>query len=146
MKVFSKSKHLKDDVDYSLVEVAFNPIIQSRGSEGGYDLKASATSTEDNIAHSGVIYAALGVKYKSYSAQVGRTFLVDPTNEQDKGYEFLLELQQELLTKMRDGVAANEVYAAAVDYVKAKKPSLEKNLVKNIGFGVRFSTVSWCST
>ena len=45
-------------------------------------------------------------------------------------------MQHELLTKMRDGVTAKDVYAAAVDYVKGRKPELEKNFVKNIGFGV----------
>lgn len=61
------------------MEAIYTPIIQSRSSAGGYDLKPSAESTEDNVAHQGIILASIGIKYKGYCAQVGRSFLVDPT-------------------------------------------------------------------
>ncbi|KAF8337624.1 FACT complex subunit SPT16 [Cantharellus anzutake] len=145
MRVFNKSKHLGPDVDYSMVEVTYTPIIQSRNTKTGYDLKPSATSSEDNMAVSGVILSSIGVKYKAYCAQVGRSFLVDPTKEQDQNYTFLLSLQQELLSKMHDGAVAKDVYATAVDYIKAKMPHLEKHFVKTIGFGmgIEFRDSSW---
>jgi nucleosome binding factor SPN SPT16 subunit len=71
-----------------------------------------------------------------------RLFLI--IQEQDQLYTLLLNLQHELLTKMRDGVIAKDVYATAVDYVKAKKPELEKNFVKNIGFGVSHAAHLCC--
>jgi nucleosome binding factor SPN SPT16 subunit len=37
---------------------------------------------------------------------------------------------------MKDGVSAREVYLEALAYVKEKNPEIEKNFVKNIGFGV----------
>jgi len=37
---------------------------------------------------------------------------------------------------MHDGVVARDVYATAIDYIKAKKPQFEKYFVKTIGFGV----------
>lgn len=54
-------------------------MIQSRSSRGGYDLKPSAESSDDNVAHQGIILASIGMKYKGYCAQVGRSFLVDPS-------------------------------------------------------------------
>jgi nucleosome binding factor SPN SPT16 subunit len=65
--------------------------------------------------------------------------LLHTLQEQDQLYTLLLNLQHELLVKMRDGVLAKEVYAAAVDYIKAKKPDLEKNFAKNMGFGVSYA-------
>lgn len=56
-------------------------------------------------------------------------------------------LQQEVLSKMHDGAKADLVYAAAAEFIKNKKPELEKHLTKNIGFAVRMrfhiSTSKW---
>jgi nucleosome binding factor SPN SPT16 subunit len=43
---------------------------------------------------------------------------------------------------MHDGAKADLVYAAAVEFIKNKKPELEKHLMKNIGFAVRYSFTS----
>jgi hypothetical protein len=51
-------------------------------------------------------------------------------------YNTLLTLQAELLTVMKDGVTARDVYQHAISFIRDKKPDLEKNFVKNIGFGV----------
>jgi FACT complex subunit SPT16 len=78
MRVFSKSKHL-GDVDWTMVEVTYAPVIQSRGTKTGYDLKPSAQSSDDNLASTGTVLCSIGIKYKGYCAQIGRSFLVDPT-------------------------------------------------------------------
>lgn len=39
---------------------------------------------------------------------------------------------------MHDGAKTDGVYAAAIDYIKAKKPELEKHFSKNIGFAVSY--------
>lgn len=41
------------------------------------------------------------------------------------------------MEKLQDGVTARDVYQHAISYIREKKPELEKNFVKNIGFGVR---------
>ncbi|KAJ3824085.1 FACT complex subunit SPT16 [Lentinula raphanica] len=134
MKVWSKGKGL-EKIDWQLVEFAYSPIIISRSSKTGYDLRYTAESTEDNIAHKGVLLVAFGMRYKNYCANVGRTFIVDPTPEQEAQYSVLLSLQAELLKFITDGVAAREVYQHALAYVKEKHPEYEKNFVKNLGFG-----------
>ncbi|KAJ6488648.1 FACT complex subunit SPT16 [Mycena vitilis] len=133
-KVWSKGKGLSD-VDWSLVEFCYPPIIISRSSSTGYDLRYTAESTEDSISHKGVLLVAFGLRYKSYCANVGRTFIVDPTPEQEAQYSLLLALQHDLLTKIRDGISARDAYQAALTFVKEKKPELEKNFQKSIGFG-----------
>lgn len=45
-------------------------------------------------------------------------------------------MQAELLSTIKDGITAREVYQHALSYVKEKKPELEKHFVKNVGFGV----------
>ncbi|KAF8303076.1 FACT complex subunit SPT16 [Clavulina sp. PMI_390] len=144
MRVFNKSRHL-NDVDWSLVEIPYSPVIQSKGTKTGYDLKPSAQSGEDTMAVTGVILSSIGIKYKGYSAQLGRSFLVDPSKEQDGNYTFLLALQHEVLSKMHDGAKTEDVYTAAVDYIKSKKPELEKHFPKSIGFamGLEFRDSQW---
>ena len=111
-------------------------------------------SSEDNIAHKGVFLVAFGIRYKSYCTNVGRTFIVDPNavcgwvlfkklvsnisviQDQEAQYKLLLSLQSELLSFMKDGVSARDVYQHAVSYVRSNMPDLEKNFVKNLGFGV----------
>ncbi|KAF7338622.1 FACT complex subunit SPT16 [Mycena venus] len=133
-KVWSKGKGLSD-MDWSLVEFCYPPIIISRSSSSGYDLRYTVESTEDNISHKGVLLVAFGLKYKSYCANVGRTFIVDPTPEQEAQYDLLLKLQQDLLTKIKHGSSTRDAYMAAINFVKERKPELEKNFAKNIGFG-----------
>ena len=45
----------------------------------GYDLRSSAESSTDNMAHKGVLLVALGIRYKGYCANLGRSFIVDPS-------------------------------------------------------------------
>lgn len=53
----------------------YSPIIQSGGN---YELKSSAQS-DDQRLKAGVILCSLGIRYKSYCSNVGRTFMIDPT-------------------------------------------------------------------
>src|SRR5258705_4800620 len=57
--------------------------------------------------------------------------------DQEAQYNLLLSLQAELLSYIKDGVASRDVYQHALNFIKEKKPDLEKCFVKNIGFSVR---------
>ncbi|KAI5124316.1 hypothetical protein M0805_008924 [Coniferiporia weirii] len=135
MKVWSKGRGL-NDVDWDSTEFCYAPIIQSRGTKSGYDLRSNAESSTDLMAHKGVLLVAVGMRYKGYCANVGRTFVVDPTKEQEAVYALLVSLQADLLHKLKDGVVARDVYMHAVSYIREKKPELEKHFVKNIGFSM----------
>lgn len=94
MKVWSKMKGYEEvsifrysfhhdhphlfQVDFQSVEFCYPPIIISKSSKSGYDLRYTVESSEDNIAHKGVFLVAFGIRYKSYCTNVGRTFIVDP--------------------------------------------------------------------
>ncbi|KII88934.1 hypothetical protein PLICRDRAFT_175186 [Plicaturopsis crispa FD-325 SS-3] len=135
MKVWNKGKGLKD-VDWQSMEFCYSPIIQSRSTSTGYDLRSTAESSSDNMSHKGVLLVAVGIRYKAYCANVGRSFIVDPSKEQESIYNLLLSLQTDLLSAMKDGVSARDVYQHALSYVKEKRPALERNFVKTVGFGM----------
>ncbi|TFK42772.1 FACT complex subunit SPT16 [Crucibulum laeve] len=135
MKVWSKGKDL-GSVDWASVEFAYPAIIISKNSKTGYDLRYSNESSEDNIAHKGVLLVSFGIKYKSYNTNIGRTFVVDPTPKQEAQYNLLLSLQAEMLSFMKDGVSARDVYQHALSYVREKDPELEPKFGKSVGFGM----------
>ena len=78
MKVWNKGKGL-NDVDWASTEFCYTPIIQSQTTSTGYDLSPAAESSSDDIAHKGVFLMSLGMRYKGYCANVGRSIIVDPS-------------------------------------------------------------------
>jgi nucleosome binding factor SPN SPT16 subunit len=52
----------------------------------------------------GTIICALGVRYKSYCANIVRTLMVDPSDKQQKDYDFLLKVEEEILNRLQDGI------------------------------------------
>ncbi|KAI8873416.1 SPT16-domain-containing protein [Ramicandelaber brevisporus] len=123
-------------------EWCYTPIIQSGQS---FELKPSAASTSDKFTPTTVI-ASLGVRYKSYCSNVARTFFIDPSNTQQKVYEFLCDLQKQVInTGIKDGVLLSDIYKGAVTFVHSRRPDLESKLVKNIGFvtGIEFREASY---
>ena len=66
-------------IDFNAVDFCYPPVVISKSTSTGYDIRFSAISTNDNIAHKGVLLAAFALRYKGYAANVGRTWIVDPT-------------------------------------------------------------------
>lgn len=131
---FLKSKEVKLDTafDLSQLEWCYAPIVQSGGQ---FDLKPSAVS-DDRQLHSGVIYASLGLRYHSYCSNIGRTFLINPTDTQQKNYEFVQQLQRNVISFLKAGVVCSDAYAHALAYVKNKRPELAANFINNIGYAI----------
>lgn len=71
------------------VDICYIPMVQSGGV---YDLRPSAPNTDDHL-HYGVIVCALGARHRSYCSNVARTFMVDPSKEQQAAYNALLAAQ-----------------------------------------------------
>lgn len=120
------------DVNVDYLEMCYPPIIQSGGT---YNLRPSASSNTDSL-HAGTVICSLGVRYKSYCSNIGRTFMVSPSEAQEANYKFLLDLQKAVLAEMRPGTAISKIYLRGLDYVKANRPELENKLVTNFGFGI----------
>lgn len=123
---------LPSDLDPSSLDWYLGPAVQSGGK---YDLKLHAEPTNDNL-HAGVIIAGMGLRYKSYSSVIARTFLVDPNKTQESVYKTLHTAHNLALKEIRDGVVAKDVYHKALSYIRSKKPDLEKHFVKNVGWGI----------
>ncbi|KAG2366015.1 FACT complex subunit-domain-containing protein [Suillus spraguei] len=121
LSAFMAVKDEKEMVDWASMEFCYSPIIQSWSTTTGYDLRLTVESSLDTIAHKGVFLIAC--------------IIVDPLKEQEAIYNLLLSMLREMLREIKDGISACEVYQQAWDIVKKEKPELEKNFVKNDGFG-----------
>lgn len=123
-------------VDTSQVDMCYPAIIQSGGN---YSLKFSAV-TDKNTLHFGSIICILGVRYKSYCSNIARTLLVNPSEAVQANYNFLLNLEEEVLKKLQHGVKLCDVYETGLGYVKKEKPALVEHMTKNFGFamGIEF--------
>ncbi|XP_070977501.1 FACT complex subunit SPT16-like isoform X1 [Oncorhynchus clarkii lewisi] len=134
-KAIEEKKYL-GGVDPSTVEMCYPPIIQSGGN---YSLKFSVVSDKNHM-HFGAITCAMGIRYKSYCANLVRTLMVDPPQEMQDNYSFLLQVEEELLKELKHGVKICDAYSAVLNYVKKEKPDLAAKLTKNLGFamGIEF--------
>ncbi|CAX42465.1 FACT (FAcilitates Chromatin Transcription) complex subunit, putative [Candida dubliniensis CD36] len=126
------------DFDPEYLEYCYSPIIQNGGD---YDLKPSAISNDKLLIGEGVILSSIGLRYKSYCSNIARTFLIDPTKEMEKNYDFLLKLQKYIIDNLlKDGIFANKVYQNTIDYIKKERPDLIDHFTKNCGWllGIEF--------
>ena len=60
------------------------------------------SSSEEKL-HFGVILCSLGVRYKFYCSNIVRTLMVEPTQEQQDVYTFLISLLDLVIDKLRHG-------------------------------------------
>lgn len=127
---------LPSDFDTQQLDWIVGPAVYSGGK---FDLKMQAEPSEDNL-HPGVIIAGMGLRYKSYSSNIARTYMVDPNKTQESNYKFLLSVHNLVLKEIRDGTVAKDVYNKALSYVRSKKPEFEKHFLKNVGYGIGLET------
>lgn len=131
-----QNKKFVSGVDSSNLDMCYPAIIQSGGK---YSLKFSTVSDDNNLDF-GTIICAMGVRYKSYCANIVRTLMVDPSDKQQKDYDFLLSVEDAIMEKLKDGEKMSSVYDHAVSTVKKQRPELVDNMTKSIGFvmGIEF--------
>ena len=98
-----------------------------------------ACSDKENL-HFGAIVCSLGLRYRSYCSNIVRTMLVDPSQEVQDLYTYLVDLEDLIINKLRDGVKLSDVYSAAMANVKKEKPEIVDKINKNFGFamGIEF--------
>ncbi|KAL1500922.1 hypothetical protein ABEB36_006341 [Hypothenemus hampei] len=135
-----QDKKYVSGVDVNQVDICYPAIVQSGGN---YSLKFSAVSDKNNL-HFGSIICSFGVRYKLYCSNIVRTLLVNPSEAVQTNYNFLLQLEEELLKKLQAGVKLCEVYDCGIAFVKKEKPEMIDNLTKNFGFamGIEFKESS----
>lgn len=125
-------KKFVSGVDTSQLDMCYPPIIQSGGN---YSLKFSVVS-DRNFMHFGAIVCSLGARYKQYCSNVSRTLLVNPSDKVQENYNFVLNLEEEILKKLVHGTKLSAVYEAGIEYTKKEKPDLMDRLVKTFGFAI----------
>lgn len=137
---FQKTLKMGDSVDTMQLDWCYSPMIESGGK---FDLRPSAIP-DDNVLYGGVIVTFLGLRYKSYCSNIGRTYLIDPTKTQEQNYSFAVALQAKILESITDGVKASQIYKTAQDYIKEKNPKLLPFFLKSVGWGtgIEFRDVS----
>lgn len=123
-------KILPAGIDHDQVEICYAPIIQSGGH---YQLKFSTVSSDERL-HFGTILCCLGVRYKSYCSNICRTMFVEPSQEMQDKYSFLLSLYDKVLDTLRDGTPLSDVYATAYEVVASKHPEIKDSFTKTLGF------------
>ncbi|KAG5683886.1 hypothetical protein PVAND_013146 [Polypedilum vanderplanki] len=119
-------------VDLSQLDMCYPPIIQSGGN---YSLKFSAVSDKNHL-HFGAIICSLGVRYKSYCSNIVRTLLVNPSDTLQNQYNFLVNLEEEMLKVLVPGKKLSDVYEIGLQFAKKEQPSLVDKLTKTFGFAM----------
>lgn len=113
-----------------VVESCFQPIIQSGGK---YNIKASAQSNDENMRFD-VIICSLGARYKSYCANISRTFMVDPVPRISEAYAVLSDVYDKCLEQMLSGSDIRSVVENAKTFLSKRDASLVPYLSKSLGF------------
>ncbi|KAL4898438.1 FACT complex subunit-domain-containing protein [Aspergillus ambiguus] len=131
-RFFKKLAKLPAEFDPRQIDWAYGPVIQSGGK---YDLKLTAQPDNNNL-QPGIIIAGFGIRYKTYSSMIARTYLVDPSKSQEANYAFLLNLHETVIKDVRDGTVAKDLFNKAIGLVRSKKPELESSFVKSVGAGI----------
>lgn len=131
-----QNKKFVSGADPANLDMCYPAIIQSGGK---YSLKFSTVSDDNNLDF-GTIICAMGVRYKSYCANIVRTLMVDPSDKQQKDYEFLLSVEDAIMEKLKEGEKMSAVYDHAISFVKKARPELVEKMTKTVGFvmGIEF--------
>lgn len=129
-KAIEDKKYL-GGADPSTVEMCYPPIIQSGGNyslkfsvvrcgaataaatRDGFSARQrplrpphfsfSFFTSDKNHMHFGAITCAMGIRYKSYCSNLVRTLMVDPPQDMQDNYNFLLQVEEELLKQLKHG-------------------------------------------
>jgi Xaa-Pro aminopeptidase len=124
------------EVEYSMRKLgsegtAFDTIVAS----GPRSAFSHGGCTSRKIQAGELIQFDMGARYESYRADLTRTFLVGkPTAKQQKIYDIVMKAQEKAFQKIREGVKAKQVDAAARGFIA--KSGFGDNFVHGLGHGV----------
>jgi nucleosome binding factor SPN SPT16 subunit len=135
-----KVRHNKfaDDIEKEMVEVkqqgdmsghveaCYTPIVQSGGK---YVLKFSAQSPDTAMDY-GCVVGTVGCRYRSYCSNVGRTMLLEPSDELEKQYETAMAMETAIIEALKPGAVLKDVYEAGINFLKSKDVKLADKLTQ----------------
>jgi len=108
------------EVEYAMRKLGsegtgFNTIVAS-GLKSAYP---HGGCTSKKVKKGELIQFDIGARYQNYNTDLTRTYLVGkPTPKQQKMYNVVMEAQEKAFQKIREGVKAKQVDAAARDVIK----------------------------
>lgn len=121
------------------LDSCYSPIIQSGSRDDKFDLRPSCQSTNNPLAYdpATTIIIQLGARYKNFCSNIGRTYFVNPVDEQKHVYHVLTDVYMACKKALRHGAKVAGVYSAAVKAIQdAKRPDLLSKFTKSCGFGM----------
>ncbi len=125
-----KNIHVMDRFfDYS-----YAPIVQSGG---GFNLKITAESDKNHLK-SDVIRLSLGGKYFELNCNVIRTLIINPSEDEQRAYNALLSIFNELQSGLKNGQQISAVVSKVVKAFNERYTDLKDNLVAQFGFGMGY--------
>jgi len=127
---YENNKELKLGVSLQDVDSCYPPIIQSGGK---YSLKYSADVNNEHL-HFGCVVCMMGFRYKMYCANIVRTYMINPDDEMQQNYTYLLALQQHIFDELVPGAKLSDIYKSVVSKCRKEKPHLTDKLNKSFGF------------
>ena len=131
------------------VDICYPPIFQSGGE---YDLKYSAESANTKLHYASppaVVHMSVGARYTQYCANVGRTYMVDPTPAQEATYAAILAAQEAGIAALVDDATCASVYEAVKSSLTSAEgvdgATLASKLNKNVGtaMGLEFRDMTF---
>ena len=102
-------------------------------------MKASAQSSSNPLAYDPgtTIIVQLGARYKSYCSNIGRTYFINPVDEQKAVYHVLTDVFVAVKKVMKPGHKISDMMLAAHRAINdAKRPDLISKFTKTCGFGM----------
>ena len=128
----SSKWRLPKEIKKDFIDICYSPLVESGGQ---YTLKPSNQSTAE-LLHFGTIVCFIGLRYRSYCANVARTFLIEPEKEQETNYAILLKLFQHVESKIQNGASLSSVYEAGKSWLQQHHPALLPHLSGSFGHGI----------
>ncbi|PRP76098.1 FACT complex subunit SPT16 [Planoprotostelium fungivorum] len=128
-EIFADPARISAKLNPDHIDSCYTPLIMSGGN---YDVKPGEENDEKPL-HFGTIVCAVGARYKSYCSNVARTYLVDPSKEQKKCYELLVDIQQKVIDSLKVNTKMSAVYQAATKLLEGDNEYLRKHFGRNMG-------------
>jgi len=96
-----------------------------------------------NVGANGIIRISMTPSYRSYSAYIQRTYMVNASPQQQSNYQLLLGAQRRAIQAAVVGNSPQDVWQAAHSYIESKAPHLLAYLASPLGHEVGLAVPSY---
>ncbi len=135
-KLLKLKPHLKSKLSIipGFFDYSYTPVVQS-GKE--YVLGLRADNNDDNLEFN-IILLNLAGKYFEMNCNIYRTLLIDPDDQDQKNYNALYWLHNDIIKSLKLDKTLANVYTEVKKRFSNKYPSLKNCLRSDFGFGIGY--------